>query len=101
MFYENRRKSAPLCSQVWGYKDTCDRKCQRMSMKGEKKEGWNNSDKVLLTVLSMFGKFEDLQISNIADINKYSLFKLINFHILFYRRWYAFCYFKEAKENVK
>lgn len=55
MFYENRRRSAPLCSQVWSNKNTCDRKCQRMGLERSQKEGWNTSDKVLLAVLSMFG----------------------------------------------
>lgn len=55
MFYENRRRYAPLCSQVWGYKDECDRKCQRIGLERGKKEGWNTSDKVLLGVLSLFG----------------------------------------------
>jgi len=55
LFYEKRRRYAPLCSQVWGYKDTCDRKCQKIGMERRQKEGWNTSDKVLLFVLSFFG----------------------------------------------
>lgn len=57
MFYENRRKNPPLCSSIWNYKDTCDRKCQKIGRERAVKEGWNSSDKVLLSVLSLFCKF--------------------------------------------
>lgn len=57
MFYENRRRNPPLCSSIWNYKDTCDRKCQRIGRERAVKEGWNSSDKVLLSVLSLFCKF--------------------------------------------
>lgn len=55
MFYENRRREAPLCSQVWSYKQECNRKCQKIGAERVSKEGWNTSDKVLLCVLSVFG----------------------------------------------
>merc|ERR1712130_1084044 len=33
----------------------CDKKCQRMGLEPKENQGWNNSDKVLLVVLSIFG----------------------------------------------
>jgi len=55
MYFENKKKNAPLCSQVWIEKEMCDRKCQRMGLEPKENQGWNNSDKVLLVVLSIFG----------------------------------------------
>lgn len=54
-FYENRQTYAPLCSTVWARKQECDKKCQKMGREATVKEGWNTSDKVLLTVLGVFG----------------------------------------------
>jgi len=53
-FYEKRRRYPPLCSQVWKNKQECDRSCQKTSMEKVYREGWNKSDKVLLTVLTLF-----------------------------------------------
>lgn len=54
-FYENRQTFAPLCSTVWSRKQECDKNCQKMGREATEKEGWNTSDKVLLTVLGVFG----------------------------------------------
>lgn len=55
MFYENRQINAPMCSTAWRYKESCNRKCQRTGLEPVQKEGWNTSDKILLTILSLFG----------------------------------------------
>ena len=53
----NKQTNAPLCSAMWEYRETCNGKCQ---MTGSNiiggKEGWNKADKVLLSILSLFGK---------------------------------------------
>mmetsp|Transcript_35379 Transcript_35379/g.77489 ORF Transcript_35379/g.77489 Transcript_35379/m.77489 type:complete len:452 (-) Transcript_35379:172-1527(-) len=47
---------APLCSALWTYREECDKSCQRVGHIGfEVYNGWNMADKVLLTVLSVFG----------------------------------------------
>lgn len=56
MFYENRQTEAPLCSNAWSYKEKCNRKCQKTGLEPRRKDGWNSSDKVLLTILSFFGR---------------------------------------------
>lgn len=53
-YYEKRRRYPPLCSQVWKNKETCGKTCQRTNMEPIIREGWNKSDKVLLTVLGIF-----------------------------------------------
>ena len=55
MFYENRQTEAPLCSNAWNYKQTCNRKCQRTGLEPREKDGWSTPDKILLAVLSIFG----------------------------------------------
>lgn len=55
MFYEKRTMNAPLCSSVWQYKESCDRKCQKTGLERKEKNGWNTSDMILLTILSAFG----------------------------------------------
>mmetsp|Transcript_21234 Transcript_21234/g.38352 ORF Transcript_21234/g.38352 Transcript_21234/m.38352 type:complete len:396 (-) Transcript_21234:284-1471(-) len=55
MFYENRMTNAPLCSQIWQQKDTCNRKCKKMSIERTHHSKWNTSDRFLLTILSLFG----------------------------------------------
>ena len=56
-YYVNKQTNAPLCSAMWEYRETCNGKCQ---MTGSNiiggKEGWNKADKVLLSILSLFGK---------------------------------------------
>mmetsp|Transcript_28947 Transcript_28947/g.42664 ORF Transcript_28947/g.42664 Transcript_28947/m.42664 type:complete len:419 (+) Transcript_28947:138-1394(+) len=54
-YYENRQKNAPLCNGVWHTRQECDKKCQKMGMETTTREGWNTSDKILLTILSVFG----------------------------------------------
>jgi len=55
-YYVNKQTNAPLCSAMWEYRETCNGKCQ---MTGSNiiggKEGWNKADKVLLSILSLFG----------------------------------------------
>jgi hypothetical protein len=55
MFYENRKTNAPLCSTAWNYKQECNRKCLRTGLESKTREGWNTPDKVLLTILTIFG----------------------------------------------
>lgn len=55
MFYENRKTNAPLCSTAWNYKQTCNRKCLHMGLETETRDGWSAPDKILLTILALFG----------------------------------------------
>ena len=55
-YYENKQKNAPLCNAAWDYKEVCDGKCQAKARESKVREGWNKADKVLLTVLSLFGE---------------------------------------------
>ena len=55
-YYEKKQKNAPLCNAAWSYKSVCDGKCQAMVRNQKVREGWNKADKVLLTVLSLFGE---------------------------------------------
>ncbi|KAL9178312.1 hypothetical protein ACHAXT_001740 [Thalassiosira profunda] len=54
-YYENKQTNAPLCSSMWQYKGECNGKCQMMGKEAAAREGWNRADKVLLTILSLFG----------------------------------------------
>eukprot|EP00980_Cylindrotheca_fusiformis_P028672 scaffold22634_cov123-Cylindrotheca_fusiformis.AAC.19 len=54
-FYENHQTSAPLCSSAWNYKKVCNRRCQRTGLKASDREGWSTPDKILLTILALFG----------------------------------------------
>ena len=55
-FYENRQTNPPLCKNVWENKSNCNSKCQKIGVEKESKSNWDASDKVLLTILSLFGK---------------------------------------------
>ena len=55
-YYVNKQTNAPLCSNVWAYKEECNGKCQKKTNYSVR-EGWNKADKVLLTILSFFGEF--------------------------------------------
>ena len=55
-YYENKQQNAPLCNAAWNYKASCDGKCQSLAREQKVREGWNKADKVLLTVLSLFGE---------------------------------------------
>lgn len=54
-FYENRQMNPPLCKNVYEYREECNKKCQKMGVEKTPKTSWNTSDKVLLTILSLFG----------------------------------------------
>ena len=54
-YYTNHQMYAPLCSAMWEYKQTCDTTCQKMGAPIGSREGWNKADKVLLSILSLFG----------------------------------------------
>lgn len=54
-YYTNHQMYAPLCSAMWEYKQTCDSTCQKMGAPIGSREGWNKADKVLLSILSLFG----------------------------------------------
>jgi hypothetical protein len=62
-YYENKQQNAPLCNAAWNYKAICDGKCQAMAREQKVREGWNKADKVLLTVLSLFGEYRKSQLS--------------------------------------
>jgi hypothetical protein len=56
-YFENKQMNAPLCSAMWEYKQTCNDKCQLLAKDSNgAREGWNKADKVLLSILSLFGK---------------------------------------------
>ena len=55
-FYENRQTNPPLCKNVWQYKSDCNKKCQKIGAEKRTAPSWNASDKVLLTILSLFGE---------------------------------------------
>jgi len=53
-YYVNKQKNAPLCSNAWAEKEDCSGSCNRKTGYSIK-EGWNKADKVLLTILTLFG----------------------------------------------
>eukprot|EP00571_Detonula_confervacea_P015554 CAMPEP_0172309162 /NCGR_PEP_ID=MMETSP1058-20130122/9525_1 /TAXON_ID=83371 /ORGANISM="Detonula confervacea, Strain CCMP 353" /LENGTH=372 /DNA_ID=CAMNT_0013021727 /DNA_START=571 /DNA_END=1689 /DNA_ORIENTATION=+ len=54
-YYVNKQTNAPLCSAMWDYKEECNGNCRLMGKEAVGKEGWNRADKVLLSILSLFG----------------------------------------------
>eukprot|EP00560_Eucampia_antarctica_P004803 CAMPEP_0197842282 /NCGR_PEP_ID=MMETSP1437-20131217/46651_1 /TAXON_ID=49252 ORGANISM="Eucampia antarctica, Strain CCMP1452" /NCGR_SAMPLE_ID=MMETSP1437 /ASSEMBLY_ACC=CAM_ASM_001096 /LENGTH=400 /DNA_ID=CAMNT_0043452139 /DNA_START=116 /DNA_END=1318 /DNA_ORIENTATION=- len=54
-YFENKKTQAPLCSEIWSDKEVCDKKCQKMGFERKTNVGWNTSDKVLLSILTVFG----------------------------------------------
>lgn len=54
-YYVNKQTYAPLCMNAWRYKEDCNGSCKRKTAYAER-EGWNKADKVLLTILSLFGE---------------------------------------------
>lgn len=58
-YYLNKQTNAPLCSNVWEYKEECNGKCQ-VKTRYSVREGWNKADKVLLTILSFFGEYMNI-----------------------------------------
>lgn len=54
-YYELKQTNAPLCSAMWAYREECTGKCLVMGKDGTGREGWNRADKVLLSILSLFG----------------------------------------------
>ena len=56
-YYVNKQTNAPLCSAMWSYKEECNGKCQLTGKETAESEGWNKADKVLLSILSLFGTF--------------------------------------------
>lgn len=54
-YYANKQTNAPLCSSMWDYKEECNGKCQMTGKSSSGREGWNKADKVLLSILSLFG----------------------------------------------
>lgn len=51
-YFDNRMTSAPLCSTSWENKQVCNGKCKRL---GNAESGWNSTDQILMTFLSLFG----------------------------------------------
>jgi len=54
-YYEYKQTNAPLCSAMWEYREDCNGQCQLMGKESVAREGWNKADKVLLSILSLFG----------------------------------------------
>lgn len=54
-YYVNKQMNAPLCSAMWEYKEKCDSSCQKLGNPIGSRDGWNKADKVLLSILSLFG----------------------------------------------
>jgi len=54
-YYEQHQTAAPLCSTAWAVKETCGRKCKHTGVDSGDGHGWNTSDKILLSILSVFG----------------------------------------------
>ena len=52
-YFDNRMTNAPLCSEIWESKQTCDSKCKRLG--NSSSSGWNNTDKALLLIVAAFG----------------------------------------------
>ena len=52
-YYEVHQTQAPFCATAWNYRQACGRKCQHTGLESET-DGWNTSDKVLLTILTLF-----------------------------------------------
>ena len=70
-YYVNKQTNAPLCSAMWAYKEECNGKCQLMGKESVEREGWNKADKVLLSILSLFG--ESPQFCTISTIPSISI----------------------------
>ena len=57
-YYFNKQTNAPLCSAMWEYREECGTKCQMMGKSvASMSEGWNRADKILLSILSLFGEY--------------------------------------------
>lgn len=54
-YYENKQTNAPLCSTMWEYRQECSGKCLVLAKEASEREGWNQADRILLTILSLFG----------------------------------------------
>jgi len=55
-YYVNKQTTAPLCSAMWTYKEECSGSCQMTGREAASAgDGWNKADKVLLSILSLFG----------------------------------------------
>ena len=62
-YYVNKQMNSPLCSAMWEYKETCDRGCQKMgNLASSWGDGWNKADKVLLSILSLFGEYRPITV---------------------------------------
>ena len=67
-YYVNKQTNAPLCSSMWTYREECNTKCQMMGKTVIVREGWNTADKVLLSFLSLFGKFKSVQFQGVLFV---------------------------------
>lgn len=96
-YYENKQKNAPLCNAAWNYKEVCDGKCQAKARESKAREGWNKADKVLLTVLSLFGESSHIikQINTPPSTHNNVLLSL------YQRLWNACCHRQKKAKNVK
>jgi len=54
-YYVNKQTNAPLCSTMWDYRQECSGKCLMLAKDVTEREGWNQADKILLSILSLFG----------------------------------------------
>ena len=57
-YYQNKQTNAPLCGAMWDYRQECSGKCLMLAKAlGSEKEGWNKADRILLSILGLFGEF--------------------------------------------
>lgn len=57
-YYQNKQTNAPLCGAMWDYRQECSGKCLMLAKAtSSDKEGWNKADKILLSILGLFGEF--------------------------------------------
>mmetsp|Transcript_8012 Transcript_8012/g.18295 ORF Transcript_8012/g.18295 Transcript_8012/m.18295 type:complete len:386 (+) Transcript_8012:153-1310(+) len=55
-YYQNKQTNAPLCGAMWDYRQECSGKCLMLAKAtSSDKEGWNKADKILLSILGLFG----------------------------------------------
>ena len=68
-YFEAKTKNAPLCENAWEYKESCGRSCKKMG-NVKVKNGWNASDKLLLSVLGVFSEYcRNMQLFDVNESN--------------------------------
>mmetsp|Transcript_22662 Transcript_22662/g.47111 ORF Transcript_22662/g.47111 Transcript_22662/m.47111 type:complete len:385 (-) Transcript_22662:372-1526(-) len=54
-YYDYKMTNAPLCRTSWEYRQSCDAKCQMLAREVKARDGWNQADQILLSILTLFG----------------------------------------------